>query len=115
VLAHTDGVPLFVEELTSALLEGGLLRETPDRYVLDGPLPPLAMPTTLQASLVARLDRLGSVKDVAEIGAAIGREFSHELIEAVASLSPESLEAALELLTASGLISRRGTPPEATY
>ena len=59
VLAHTDGVPLFIEELTSTLLESGLLRETPDRYVLDGPLPPLAIPTTLQASLVARLDRLG--------------------------------------------------------
>ena len=58
VLAHTDGVPLFIEELTSTLLESGLLRETADRYVLDGPLPPLAIPTTLQASLVARLDRL---------------------------------------------------------
>src|SRR5260370_41648635 len=71
VLAHTDGVPLFIEELTSTLLEGGLLRETPDRYVLDGPLPPLAIPTTLQASLVARLDRLVSVMDVAQVGAVI--------------------------------------------
>ena len=115
VLAHTDGVPLFIEELTSTLLESGLLRETPDRYVLDGPLPPLAIPTTLQASLVARLDRLGSVKDVAQIGAAIGREFSHELIAAVAALAPMDLDAALERLTASGLISRRGTPPDATY
>jgi predicted ATPase len=76
VLAHTDGVPLFIEELTSTLLESRLLRETPDHYVLDGPLPPRAIPTTLQASLVARLDRLGSVKDVAPIGAAIGQEFS---------------------------------------
>ena len=83
ILAHTDGVPLFVEELTSTLLESGLLRETPDRYVLDGPLPPLAIPTTLQASLVARLDRLASPKDVAQIGAVIGREFSYELIAAV--------------------------------
>ena len=115
VLAHTDGVPLFIEELTSTLLESGLLRETPDRYVLDGPLPPLAIPTTLQASLVARLDRLASVKDVAQIGAAIGREFSHELIAAVAALAPMDLDAALERLTASGLISRRGTPPDATY
>src|SRR4029078_11958400 len=86
VLAHTDGVPLFVEELTSTLLESGLLRETSDRYVLDGPLPPLAIPTTLQASLVARLDRLGSVKDVAQIGAAIGRQFTYELISAVSAL-----------------------------
>jgi class 3 adenylate cyclase/predicted ATPase len=115
VLARTDGVPLFIEELTSALLESGLMRETPDRYVLDGPLPPLAIPTTLQASLVARLDRLASVKDVAQIGAAIGREFSHELIDAVASLSPADLDRALERLIRAGLISRRGMPPDATY
>jgi class 3 adenylate cyclase/DNA-binding SARP family transcriptional activator len=115
VLAHTDGVPLFIEELTSTLIESGLLRETPDRYVLDGPLPPLAIPTTLQDSLVARLDRLASPKDVAQIGAAIGREFSHELIAAVAALAPMDLDAALGRLMASGLISRRGTPPDATY
>ena len=60
ILARTDGIPLFLEELTSALLESGRLRETPDRYVLDGPLQALAIPTTLQASLVARLDRLGA-------------------------------------------------------
>src|SRR5882762_9872113 len=115
VLAHTDGVPLFIEEMTNTLLESGVLRETPDRYVLDGPLPPLAIPTTLQASLVARLDRLGPVKDVAQIGAAIGREFSHELISAASALAPTDLDGALERLTASGLISRRGTPPDATY
>ena len=115
VLAHTDGVPLFLEELTSTLLESGLLRETPDRYVLDGPLPPLAIPTTLQASLVARLDRLGPVKNVAQIAAAIGREFTYELIFAVSALAPMDLDAALERLTASGLISRRGMPPDATY
>ena len=115
ILAQTDGVPLFIEELTSTLLESGLLRETTDRYVLDGPLPPLAIPTTLQASLVARLDRLASVKDVAQIGAAIGREFSYELIAAVSALAPMDLDAALERLTASGLISCRGAPPDATY
>jgi predicted ATPase len=115
VLAHTDGVPLFIEELTSTLIESGLLRETPDRYVLDGPLPPLAIPTTLQASLAARLDRLASPKDVAQIGAAIGREFSHELIAAVSALAPIDLDTALGRLTASGLISRRGMPPDATY
>jgi class 3 adenylate cyclase/DNA-binding SARP family transcriptional activator len=118
VVSHTDGVPLFIEELTSMLLESGLLRETTERYVLDGPLLPLAMPTTLQASLVARLDRAGSGKDVALIGAAIGREFSHELIAAVSAMvpmSPMDLDAALEQLTASGLVSRRGTPPDATY
>src|SRR5262249_53335713 len=115
VLAHSDGVPLFIEELTSTLLESGLLRETADRYLLDGPLPPLAVPTTLQASLVARLDRLALVKDVAQIGAAIGREFSFELLDAVANLPAGDLDTALERLTASGLIYRRGTPPVATY
>ena len=115
VLAHTDGVPLFIEELTSTLLESGLLRETLDRYVLDGPLPPLAIPTTLHASLLARLDRLASVKDVAQIGAAIGREFSQQLIAAVSTLAPMDLDVALERLTASGIVSRRGTPPDATY
>jgi class 3 adenylate cyclase/DNA-binding SARP family transcriptional activator len=115
VLAHTDGVPLFIEELTRALLESAVLRETTDAYVLDGPLPPLAIPTTLQASLVARLDRLTAGKEVAQIGAAIGREFSHELIAPVSGLAPEDLDTALEQLTSAGLITRRGTPPAATY
>ncbi|SHH44684.1 Predicted ATPase [Bradyrhizobium erythrophlei] len=115
VLARADGVPLFIEELTSTLLESGLLRETADRYVLDGPLPPLAMPTTLQASLVARLDHLGPVRDVAQIGAAIGREFSHELIAAVSAMAPADLDVALERLKVSGLIAGRGVPPMATY
>jgi DNA-binding SARP family transcriptional activator/class 3 adenylate cyclase len=115
VVAHTDGVPLFIEELTSSLLESGLLREEEGRYVLDRPLPRLAVPTTLQASLVARLDRLGPARDVAQLGAAIGREFSHELLAEVSALAPPELDAALARLTASGLISGRGTPPEARY
>jgi DNA-binding SARP family transcriptional activator/class 3 adenylate cyclase len=115
VVAHTDGVPLFIEELTSSLLESGMLREEADRYVLDRPLPRLAIPTTLQASLVARLDRLGAVKDLAQLGAAIGREFGHELLAAVSSLAAGDLDAALGRLAASGLVSRRGTPPEASY
>ena len=115
IVAQTDGVPLFVEELTSSLLESGLLRETANSYALDGPLPALAIPTSLRASLVSRLDRLGPAKNLAPIAAAIGREFSHELIAAVTSLSEAELGAALERLTASGLISRRGTPPAATY
>jgi tetratricopeptide (TPR) repeat protein len=115
VLERTDGVPLFIEELISTLLESGLLRETTDRHVLDGPLPPRAIPATLQASLVARLDVLGSVKEVAQIGAAIGRQFSYELVSAVSALASKDLDAALERLTASGLISRRGEPPIATY
>jgi tetratricopeptide (TPR) repeat protein len=115
ILSRSDGVALFIEELTRMLLESGPLRETTESYVLDGSLPPLAVPTTLQASLVARLDRLGSGKDVAFVGAAIGREFSHELIAAASGMAPIDLDAALERLTASGLMSRRGTPPHATY
>jgi class 3 adenylate cyclase/DNA-binding SARP family transcriptional activator len=115
VLARTDGVPLFIEELTSTLLESGALGETAGGYALDGQLPELAIPTTLRASLVARLDRLGSLKGVAQIAAAIGREFSYELIGALSALAPRDLDAALERLTASGLVSRRGTPPDATY
>src|SRR6516164_2388360 len=80
ILAHTDGVPLFIEELTKMVLEGGLLRERDGAYVLDGPLPPLAIPTTLQASLTARLDRLSPVREVAQIGAVMGREFHYELL-----------------------------------
>jgi class 3 adenylate cyclase len=115
IVAQTDGVPLFIEELTSSLLESGLLRETASGYALDGSLPALAIPTSLRASLVSRLDRLGPAKDIALIGAAIGREFSHELIAAVTSLTQTDLHAALERLIASGLVSRRGTPPAAAY
>jgi predicted ATPase len=115
ILARTDGVPLFIEELTSTLLESGVLRETSDGYALDAPLPPRTVPGTLQASLVARLDRLAGAKEVAQIGAAIGREFSHDLIGAVSALDATDLDAALEQLAASGLVSRRGMPPIATY
>ena len=81
ILARTDGVPLFVEELTKTVLESGLLRERNDRYELDQPLPSLAIPTTLHASLTARLDRLAPVGDVAQIGAVVGRQFSYELLD----------------------------------
>lgn len=111
IIKHTDGVPLFMEELTKTVLESALLEEQVDRYVLTGPLPPLAIPTSLQASLMARLDRLASLKDVAQIGAAIGREFSYELLAAVAGRSKADLQLALDQLVAAGLIFRRGTPP----
>ena len=81
IFAKTDGVPLFVEELTKAVLESGLLEDRGDHYELTGPLPPLAIPTTLQDSLMARLDRLAPVKEVAQIAACIGREFGHELLK----------------------------------
>src|SRR6516225_3850177 len=115
ILARTDGVPLFIEELTKTILESGLLREADGSYELTGPLPPLAIPSTLHASLLARLDRLASVKDVAQIGAAIGREFSYELIAAVSALPEKELKAALAQLVGAELIYQRGVPPDATY
>jgi len=95
IIGRTDGVPLFIEELTKTVLESGLLREGADHFELTGPLPSLAIPSTLYASLLARLDRLAAVKDVAQIGAVIGREFSYPLMAAAAALSEKSLNAAL--------------------
>ncbi len=115
IVDRTDGVPLFVEELTKSVLESGLLREEGDRYTLDRALPPFAIPTSLHDSLMARLDRLASVRLVAQIGAAIGREFSYELLRAVSHLSERELEAALVRLVASELVFQRGAPPEAVY
>ena len=115
IVDRTDGVPLFVEELTKSVLESGLLREEADRYVLDGALPPFAIPTTLHDSLMARLDRLASVRQVAQIGAAIGREFSYALLRAVSRLPEDELQAALARLVASELVFQRGTPPDAVY
>ena len=115
IVARTDGVPLFIEELTKTVLESGLLREAGNRYELTGPLPPLAIPSTLHASLVARLDRLASVKDVAQIGAVIGREFTYSLIAAVSALPERDLQAAIAQLITAEMIFGRGVPPEATY
>jgi len=115
IVAYTDGVPLFVEELTKTVLESGFFSDAGERWELSGPLPPLAIPTTLHDSLMARLDRLAPVKEVAQIGAVIGREFSHELLAAVAPMSANQLSDALEQLVHSELVFRRGAPPEATY
>lgn len=115
IVANTDGVPLFVEELTKSVLESGLLREEGDHYALLGDLPPLAIPATLQDSLTARLDRLIPVKDVAQIGAAIGRDFSYELLALVAPLRTNELHEALARLEESELVYRQGTPPQATF
>ena len=115
ILAKTDGVPLFVEELTKSILESGELKDTSDRYEYVGSAQNITIPATLRDSLMARLDRYLPVKEIAQIGAAIGREFSYELICAVAPLTRAQLEDALEHLTTSGLAFRRGTPPEATY
>ena len=115
IVARTDGMPLFVEELTKAVLESGLLTDAGDHYELAGSLPPLAIPTTLHDSLMARLDRLVPVKEIAQIGAVIGREFSHELLAAVAPISTNLLGEALEQLVNSELVFCRGAPPDATY
>jgi TolB-like protein/class 3 adenylate cyclase/predicted ATPase len=112
---RTDGVPLFIEELTKNVLESGLLREETDRYELDGALPALAIPTTLHASLLARLDRLTSVRHAAQIGAAIGRQFPYALLRAVSELPEDELQRSLARLVASELVFQRGTPPEAVY
>jgi class 3 adenylate cyclase/predicted ATPase len=115
IVDRTDGVPLFVEELTKSVLESGLLRERVDRYVLDGALPPFAIPTSLHDSLMARLDRLESVRPVAQIGAAIGREFPYALLRAVSRFPEAELQDALTRLVASELVLQRGTPPDAVY
>jgi class 3 adenylate cyclase/predicted ATPase len=115
IVAKTDGVPLFVEELTKAVLEAGLLIEEPQGWRLDGPLPPFAIPATLQDSLAARLDRLAPVKEIAQIGAAIGREFSYPLLRAVAGRDEPALRTALVQLEEAELLFRTGTPPDARY
>ena len=115
ILAKTDGLPLFVEELTKSILESGQLRDAGDHYDYIGAFSSSKIPDTLQDWLMARLDRYVPAKKIAQIGAAIGREFSYGLISAVAPLSRADLDDMLEHLTASGLVFRRGTVPEATY
>jgi class 3 adenylate cyclase/predicted ATPase len=115
IVAKTDGVPLFVEELTKTVLESGAVEEGEESWRLTGPFSGVAIPATLHDSLMARLDRLAPVKEVAQIGACIGREFPHELIAALSPLADNELRDALVQLSDSELIFRRGTPPEASY
>lgn len=113
---RTDGVPLFVEELTRMVLETGIVAEADaSGYAVLSPIAPLAIPTTLQDSLMARLDRLSPVKEIAQLGAVLGREFSHEVIAAVAGMDEGSLHAGLRRLIESGLIFERGTFPSVRY
>jgi predicted ATPase len=112
---RTDGVPLFVEELTKAVVESGMLTDAGDRYIAAGPVPALAIPASLEASLLARLDRLSPVREVAQIAAALGRQFTHELIAAVAPMPQKQLDDGLAQLVGAELIYRRGTPPDAEY
>jgi class 3 adenylate cyclase/predicted ATPase len=115
IVAKTDGVPLFVEELTKMVLESGLLQEREGRYELTGPLPPLAIPATLHDSLMARLDRLAAVKALAQLGATLGREFSYELLHAVSPWDEDTLHRGLHQLVAAEFLYQQGLPPQATY
>jgi predicted ATPase len=115
VVAKTDGVPLFVEELTKMVLESGLLQEQAECYELTGPLPPLAIPTTLHDSLMARLDRLATVKSLAQLGATLGREFAYELLQAVAPWDEATLRRGLQQLVEAEFLYQQGVPPQATY
>ena len=115
IVSKADGVPLFIEELTKAILELGLLAKDESGYRLSGPLPLLAIPLTLQDLLMARLDRLGPAKAIAQIGAVIGREFTYALLGAVAASDEVALRDALDRLEAAELMTCRGKPPETTY
>ena len=114
IIERTDGVPLFVEEMTKAVLEAESEGDA-RRTTAAVPTHALAVPASLHASLMARLDRLGSAKEVAQIGAAIGREFSHALLAAVVRKPGAELGSALDSLIAAGLLFRQGVPPHATY
>lgn len=115
ILVKTDGVPLFIEELTKAVLESGLLEDAGDRWILPAPLPPLAIPSSLQDSLMARVDRLGPAKEVAQLAATLGRSFSRELLAAVSPFGRRELDEALSKLVAAGLIYPQGLSPRVTY
>ena len=114
IVERTDGIPLFVEEMTKAVLEAQGEGEA-RRTIAVIPSPTLSVPASLHASLMARLDRLGSAKALAQIGATIGREFSYALLAAVARRPEAELSESLDRLVRSGLTSRQGSPPDATY
>jgi predicted ATPase len=114
LVEKTDGVPLYVEEMTMAVLESGSLKESGEQYELTGPLPSLAIPATLQDSLMTRLDRLDSAKAVTQYGAVIGRQFLYELLQAVLQVDEETLQKELHRLVEAELLYQRGRPPQAT-
>jgi predicted ATPase len=115
IVAKTDGVPLYVEELTKMLLASPLLREEVDQYVLTGPLRTVAIPDTLQDALMARLDQLKTAKEVAQLGAVLGREFAYELLQAIAPQDDHALQEGVAQLAAAELLYQRGRPPRARY
>jgi predicted ATPase len=115
IVTKTDGVPLYVEELTKMLLASALLREEVDQYVLTGPLRTVAIPDTLQDALMARLDQLNTAKEVAQFGAVLGREFPYDLLQAIAPQDENTLQKGLAQLVAAELLYQRGRPPRARY
>jgi class 3 adenylate cyclase/tetratricopeptide (TPR) repeat protein len=115
IVDRTDGVPLFIEEVTKSVVESGFITEAGDGHTVAAPLAALAIPASLHASLLARLDRLAPAREIAQIAAALGRSFSHELISAVAGMPQRKVDEALEQLVGAELILRRGTPPAAEY
>lgn len=115
IVTKTDGVPLYVEELTKTVLESKLLQKKAGRYVLTGPLSKVAIPTTLHDSLMARLDRVPIAKEVAQFGAVLGREFLYEMVHALASIEESKLLEGLNRLIENELLYQRGRPPRATY
>ena len=115
IVAKTDGVPLYVEELTKMLLASDLLRADAEHYVLTGPLSTTAIPETLQDSLMARLDQLATAKEVAQLGAVLGREFPYDMLRAIASQDEATLQDGLARLVAAELLYQRGRPPRSRY
>jgi predicted ATPase len=115
LVEKADGVPLYVEEMTRAILESGVLQEADDHYALTGPLTALTIPSTLQDALMARLDRLGTAKGVAQLGATIGRQFPYALLQAVAQGDESTMQQALAQLVEAELLYQHGIPPQATY
>jgi predicted ATPase/class 3 adenylate cyclase len=115
IVEKTDGVPLFVEELTKAILESGSLKEVDDHYALTGSLSTLAIPATLQDSLMARLDRLMTAKVIAQLGAVIGRQFTYALLQMVSQVDEMTLQRELGRLVEAELVYQRGMPPQSTY
>ena len=115
LLTKSDGVPLYIEEMTKNLVESGLLTETDGHYELTGPLPDMAIPSSLQDSFAARLDRLASVRELAQIGAVLGRDFTYDLIHAVSRMDDAKLQDGLGQLSAADILFQRGVPPDAAY
>jgi predicted ATPase len=115
IVTKTDGIPLYVEELTRMLLRSNLLQEEATQYTLTGPLSTVAIPDTLQDSLMARLDQLGTAKEVAQVGAVIGREFTYEMLQVVAPGTEDTLQAGLAQLVEDELLYQRGRPPRSRY